>query len=33
MTYLLWYQDSIECHIVAHLDKGEVIKIAENIFK
>lgn len=33
MTYLLWYQDRIECHIVAHLDKDEVIKIAENIFK
>lgn len=30
-TYLLCYQDGIECHISGNLDKNEMIKIAENI--
>lgn len=33
MTYLIWSQDDIECHISGNLDKNEVIKIAENILK
>lgn len=31
LTYILWYQDHIECHISGSLDKNEMIKIAENI--
>ncbi|MEG2511816.1 MAG: DUF4367 domain-containing protein [Acetivibrio sp.] len=31
LTYLLWYQDGIECHISGSLDKNEMIRIAENI--
>lgn len=31
LTYLLWYQDGIECHVSGSLDKNEIIKIAENI--
>lgn len=30
-TYLLWYQDGVECHISGNPDKNEMIKIAENI--
>jgi hypothetical protein len=33
LTYLLWYQDGIECHISGILDKDEMIKVAENITK
>ena len=33
MTYLIWYQDGIECHVSGNLDKDEVIKVAENIEK
>jgi len=33
MTYLIWSQDNVECHISGNLDKNEVIKIAENISK
>ncbi|TCS87961.1 uncharacterized protein DUF4367, partial [Keratinibaculum paraultunense] len=32
-TKLIWYQDDVECHISANLDKDEVIKVAENILK
>lgn len=31
MTYLIWYQDGIECHVSGNVDKDEIIKIAENI--
>jgi len=33
MTYLIWCQDGIECHVSGNLDKDEVIKVAENIEK
>ena len=33
ITYLIWYQDGIQCHISANLSKDEVIKVAENISK
>jgi len=33
MTYLIWYQDGIECHISGNLDKAEIFKVAENISK
>lgn len=33
MTYLIWYQDSIEFHIVGNLNKDEILKVAENISK
>jgi hypothetical protein len=33
MTYLIWYQDDIECHISGNLSKDEIIKVAENISK
>lgn len=33
MTYLIWYQDGIECHITGDLSKDEIIKVAENISK
>ncbi len=33
MTYLIWHQDGIECHVSGNLSKDEVIKIAENILK
>ncbi len=33
MTYLIWYQDGIECHIAANLSIDEVLKVAENISK
>ena len=31
ITYLIWYQDGIECNISGNVDKDEAIKIAENI--
>jgi hypothetical protein len=33
ITYLIWYQDGIECHIVGNLNKDEILKVAENISK
>ena len=33
ITYLIWYQDGIECHISGNLNKDEILKIAENILK
>ncbi len=33
MTYLIWYQDGIECHIAGNLSIDEVFKVAENISK
>ena len=33
MTYLIWYQNGIECHIVGSLNKDEILKVAENISK
>lgn len=33
MTYLIWHQDGIECHITGNLSKDEIIKVAENIVK
>lgn len=33
ITYLLWYQDGVECRISGNLSKDEIIKIAENISK
>ena len=33
ITYLIWYQDGLECHISGNLDKNEILKIAENIIK
>lgn len=33
MTYLIWHQDGIECHISGNLSKDEVLKVAENILK
>ena len=31
MTYLIWYKDGIEYHIVGNLNEDEILKIAENI--
>lgn len=31
MTYLIWHQDGIECHISGSLSKEEILKVAENI--
>lgn len=31
MTYLIWNQDGIECHISGSLSKEEILKVAENI--
>ena len=33
MTYLIWNQDGVECHISGDLNKNEILKIAENISK
>jgi len=33
ITYLIWYQDGIECHISGNISKDEIIKVAENILK
>ncbi|HHX62356.1 MAG TPA: DUF4367 domain-containing protein [Epulopiscium sp.] len=33
MTYFLWHQDGIECHISGNLNKEEIIRVAENISK
>ncbi|WP_326906532.1 DUF4367 domain-containing protein [Sedimentibacter sp. MB31-C6] len=33
ITYLIWYQDSVDFHIIGNLSKDEIIKIAENISK
>lgn len=33
ITYLLWYQNSVDFHIIGNLNKDEIIKIAENISK
>lgn len=33
ITYLIWYQDGVECHISGNLSKDEIIKVAENILK
>lgn len=33
VTYLLWHQDGIECHVTGNLNKDELIKVAENISK
>lgn len=33
LTYLIWSQDNIECHVIAQLSYEEVLKIAENIKK
>ena len=33
MTYLIWYQDDVECHIYGSINKEEIFKIAENITK
>ncbi|MEY8352847.1 DUF4367 domain-containing protein [Lachnospiraceae bacterium 54-53] len=33
MTYLICYQDSIECHISGNLSKDEILKVAEKISK
>lgn len=33
MTYLIWSQDGVECHISGNIDKNEIIKIAESISK
>lgn len=33
MTYLIWHQDGIECHISGNLNIDEIIKISENISK
>lgn len=33
ITYLIWNQDGIECHISGSLNKDEILKIAENVSK
>lgn len=33
MTYFLWHQDGIECHVSGNLNKEEIIRVAENISK
>jgi hypothetical protein len=33
ITYLIWYQDGVECHILGNLDKDEILKVAESISK
>lgn len=33
ITYLIWYQDGIECHIVGNLNKDEIQKVAKSISK
>lgn len=33
ITYLIWYQDGIECHISGTLNQDEIFKIAEKISK
>lgn len=33
MTYLIWNQDGIECHVIGTLSKDEILKVAENILK
>lgn len=33
MTYLIWHQDGIECHIMGNLNKDKILKVAENISK
>lgn len=33
MTYLIWHQDGIDCHISGNLNIDEIIKVAENILK
>lgn len=33
MTYLIWYQDGIECHIWGDISQDEIEKVADNIEK
>ncbi|MFA5576032.1 MAG: DUF4367 domain-containing protein [Tissierellaceae bacterium] len=33
LTYLIWYQDGIEYHVIGNLNKDEILKVAENILK
>ena len=33
MTYFVWHQDGIECHISGNLNKEEIIRVTENILK
>ena len=33
ITYLIWYQDGVECHITGNLDKDNILRVAENILK
>lgn len=33
MTYLIWYIDGIEYHIVGNLNRDDILKVAENISK
>lgn len=33
ITYLIWYQDGVECHISGTLNQDEIFKVAEKISK
>lgn len=31
LTYLIWTQDNLECSVIGHISKDEIMKVAENI--
>lgn len=33
LTYFIWYQDGVECHISGNLNQDEIIKVADSILK